>query len=120
MKRLGISKQILIIAIFPALLVSTILTTHYIMDQFDYISKSLQKNGNLIVRQLALAAEYAVYSGNTELIKPLMETVVKSNPVLRIQILDMYDDSVLDITSPEKTSEEESSIFERLFEDKKH
>lgn len=119
MKRLGISKQILIIAIFPALLVSTILTTHYIMDQFDYISNSLQKNGNLIVRQLAPAAEYAVYSGNTELIKPLMETVVKSNPVLRIQILDMYDDSVLDITSPEKMSEEESSIFELLFEDKK-
>ena len=119
MKRLGISKQILIIAIFPALLVSTILTTHYIMDQFDYISNSLQKNGNLIVRQLAPAAEYAVYSGNTELIKPLMETVVKSNPVLRIQILDMYDDSVLDITNPEKMSEEESSIFERLFEDKK-
>lgn len=119
MKRLGISKQILIIAIFPALLVSTILTTHYIMDQFDYISNSLQKNGNLIVRQLAPAAEYAVYSGNTELIKPLMETVVKSSPVLRIQILDMYDDSVLDITSPEKMSEEESSIFERLFEDKK-
>ena len=48
-----------------------------------------------------------------------METVVKSNPVLRIQILDMYDDSILDITNPEKMSEEESSIFERLFEDKK-
>jgi two-component system sensor histidine kinase BarA len=119
MKRLGISKQVLIIAIFPALLASTILTTHYIMDQFDYISKSLQKNGELIVRQLAPAAEYAVYSGNTELIKPLMETVVKSNPVLRIQILDKYEDSILDITSPEKTSEEASSIFELLFEDKK-
>ena len=119
MKRLGISKQILIIAILPALVISIILSTHYIMDQFDYISKSLQKNGGLIVKQLAPAAEYAVYSGNIELIEPLMKTVVKNNPVLRIQIIDKYNNSVLDITNPDQPQEEKSSIFEVLFENKK-
>ena len=60
MKRLGISKQILVIAILPALVVAIILSTHYIWDQFDYISESHNRTGNLIVKQLAPAAEYAI------------------------------------------------------------
>ena len=119
MKRLGISKQILIIAIFPALVVAAVLTTHYIWDQFDYISESLNKSGELIVKQLVPAAEYAVYSGNIELVKPLMNTVVKNNPVLRIQVLDNHNNSILDITNPDKIDEESSSIFNILFDEKK-
>lgn len=119
MKRLGISKQIFIIAIAPALAVAIILSTHYIWDQFDYISESLNKNGTLIVKQLAPAAEYAVYSGNIELVKPLLDTVVKNNEVLRIQILDKYDNNILDITNPDEPTEKSTSIFEQLFESRK-
>lgn len=119
MKRLGISKQILVIAILPALAVAAILTTHYILDQFDYISKSLNSNGNLIVKQLAPAAEYAVYSGNIELIEPLINTTIENNPVIRIQILDKHGNSILDVKAPEKTTKK-STFFEIIFGDEKH
>ncbi len=118
MIRLSINKQIIIIAVLPALVVASILSTHYIWDQFDFISDSLNKNGTLIAKQLSPAAEYAVYSGNTELIEPLVATIIKNNPVLRIQILDKYYNNILDISSPEKFEEKNDSILKVLFSNK--
>ena len=118
MKQLGINKQILVIAILPALAVAAVLSTHYIWDQFDYISESLNKDGNLIVNQLAPAAEYAVYSGNIELIQPLVNNTIDNNSVLRIQILDKYENSILDVGSSEKVIEK-TILFEKLFEDER-
>ena len=111
MKQLGINKQILVIAILPALAVAAVLSTHYIWDQFDYISESLNKDGNLIVNQLAPAAEYAVYSGNIELIQPLVNNTIDNNSVLRIQILDKFENSILDVGSSEKVIEK-TILFE--------
>ena len=119
MKRLGISKQILIIAILPALVVAAILSVHYIWDQFDYISESLNKNGKLIVKQLSPAAEYAVYSGNIELVDPLINSIIKNNDILRVQILDKYNNSILDITPPERQPIENSSILAKIFDNTK-
>ena len=116
MTRLAINKQIIIIAILPAFVVAFILSTHYIWDQFDYISDSLSKNGSLIAKQLSPAAEYAVYSGNTELIEPLVDTIIKNNPVLRIQILDKYYNNVLDISTSKKIDTKKSSILINLFD----
>jgi len=118
MRQLGINKQILVISIFPALAVATILSTHYIWDQFDYISESLTRDGNLIVKQLAPAAEYAVYSGNIELIEPLVKSTIENNPVLRIQIFDRYDNSILEVNALQKPDDHQS-FFEILFEDEK-
>ena len=109
--QLGISKQIIIIAVFPALIVAAILSTHYIWDQLDYISEALNRSGKLIATQLSPAAEYAVYSGNTELIKPLVNTIIRNNPVLRVQIFDKSDNIILDISKPEDKTKRKSSIF---------
>ena len=115
MIKLGISKQIIIIAILPALIVATILSTHYIWDQFDYISESLIKNGKLIAKQLSPAAEYAVYSGNIELIQPLVTTITNSNPVLRVQIFDKSENPILDISKPEDRTKRNDSILDNIF-----
>lgn len=118
MKRLAISKQIIIIAILPALAVAGILSTYYMRDQYNYISDSLKRDGNLIVNQLAPAAEYAVYSGNIELIEPLIDTTIKNNPVTRIQILDNHNNNILDRQDTEKANSESSSLLEALFENR--
>ncbi|MCK5664539.1 MAG: hypothetical protein KAI17_13700, partial [Thiotrichaceae bacterium] len=116
MIQLSINKQIIIIAVLPALVVASILSTHYIWDQFDYISDNLSKNGSLIAKQLSPAAEYAVYSGNTDLIEPLVDTIIKNNPVLRIQILDTYYNNVLDVTAPKKIETKENNLLKKLFD----
>jgi two-component system, NarL family, sensor histidine kinase BarA len=115
MKRPGISKQILIIAILPALAVAAILSSHYIWNEFDYISESLDRTGNLIVKQLTPAAEYAVYSGNLELLTPLITTTFENNPVLRIQILDKNDNSILDKKAPNITDNNNNKAISNLF-----
>ena len=120
MIRLGISKQIIIIALFPALIVASILSIHYIWDQFDYISASLNRNGKLIAKQLSPSAEYAVYSGNMELIKPLVNTIIQNDPVLRVQIFDNNGNIILDMSKPEDTKKRDRSILENIFEKEKH
>ncbi len=119
MKRLGISKQIILIAILPALIVSAILSIHYIWDQFDYISASLNDHGRLITKQISPAAEYAIYSGNIELIKPLVNTIIKNNPVLRVQVFDKNGNIILDISKPEDRTKRDSSILENILEKEK-
>jgi two-component system sensor histidine kinase BarA len=119
MKRFSISKQIAVIAISPVLFVATVLATYHTLSQLDYISQSLVRNGNLIVKQLAPAAEYAVYSGNTELIKPLIKTVISNNPVVRVQIRDKHKKSILDIKAPNPSSEKSRSFLQRLITDQK-
>lgn len=114
MKRIGISKQILIIALLPALVVAAILSTYYISNQFNYISASLSKNGKLIVKQLSPAAEYAVYSGNIELIRPLIDTIIQNNPVVRLQILDKDNNSILDIAPSEKTVTKGNALLNKI------
>ena len=78
MKRLGISNQIIIISILPALIVGAVLSIHHITDQFESISDSLNNSGKLIAKQLSPAAEYAVYSGNIKLIQPLVNTIIQN------------------------------------------
>ena len=116
MKRLGISKQIILIAIFPALIVSAILSSYYIWNQFNYISVSLKNHGKLIAKQISPAAEYATYSGNIELIKPLVNSIIKDNPVLRVQIFDKNNNVILDVSKAEDRTDKERSIFEYIFE----
>ena len=119
MKRFGISNQIIIISILPAIIVGATLSIHHIMDQFREISDSVNNNGNLIVKQLSPAAEYAVYSGNIKLIQPLINTIIQNRSVLRIQILDKNNNSILDETKAEQPVEEVNLFLKRLLDIKK-
>ena len=100
MKQLGISKQILLLSVAPALLIAIVLSAYFIQDQFSYISSELNKHGRFIARQLSPAAEYAVYSGNTEYITPLVNSIIKNNDVLRVQIKDSNNKVIMDIHDP--------------------
>jgi two-component system sensor histidine kinase BarA len=119
MKQLNISKQIIIFAILPALVIAIILSSYFMLVQFRYISESLDKHGRFIAKQLSPAAEYAVYSGNNELIKPLINTIIKNNSVSRIQILDKYKNSILDIIKPDEANNTDNSMFTDLLESEK-
>ncbi len=117
MRQLGISKQIIIIALLPTLIVAAILTTHYTWDQLAYLSESLDRNGRFMAKQLSPAAEFAVYSGNTEFIKPLVNTIIRDNSVLRIQILDKDNNSILNVKKPEHQKKEKTSIVKKYLVD---
>lgn len=118
MKQLGISNQIVIIAILPALLVAAVISLYYISDQIDYISEALDDEGELITKQLVPAAEYAVYSGNIEIIKQLTDTIIDNPSVTRIQILDASNNSILDASKPKESLIEDDTLYLQLFENR--
>ena len=119
MKQLGISNQIILISIAPALIIAVVLSTYFIINQFSYISDTLDINGSLIAKQLSPSAEYAVYSGNTKIIKSAIDTIIKNNPVLRIQVLDKYKNSIIDITNDVETTGISNSFFASFIGEKK-
>jgi uncharacterized membrane protein affecting hemolysin expression len=119
MKRFGLNNQIIIISIIPAIIVGATLTTHHIMDQFQEIADSVNNNGNLIVKQLSPAAEYSVFSGNIKLIQPLVNTILQNKSVLRIQILDKNDNSILDQSKSDHPVEKVNLLFNKLVDTKK-
>jgi two-component system sensor histidine kinase BarA len=119
MKNLNLSTQIIIIAIAPALITSIILSTYFVLNQFSYISESLDKQGKLIVKQLSPAAEYAVYSGNTEYIKPLAESILDNRYVTRIQVQDKYANNILDMKNKVLPVDNSDSLLKMFFEEEK-
>lgn len=119
MIKIGISKQIIIISILPALIVSLILSIYYTWNQFNYIAKSLSDNGELIAKQLSPAAEYAVYTGNIEFIKPLVDSIIKNNHVLRIQILDQYNNTILNNSKPARIKRQDDLSLKNILIDEK-
>ena len=119
MKNMNLSKQIIIIAIAPALITSIILSSYFVLNHFSYISESLDKQGKLIVKQLSPAAEYAVYSGNTDYIKPLAESILDNRSVTRIQVLDKYANSILDMQNKVLPVDNADSFLKVFFEEEK-
>lgn len=117
MKPLNIGSKIIIIAILPSLLLAITLSWYYIADQFDYISDSLKKHGGFISKQIAPSAEYAVYSGNTEFIEPLINSVVKNESVIRVQIQGRNEHDILDIHETEGKPDTGNSIFDFLLKE---
>lgn len=119
MKPLNIGNKIIIIAIIPSLLLAISLSSYYIVSQFSYISDSLNKHGEFISKQIAPIAEYAVYSGNTEFIEPLISSVVKNKAVMRVQILGKNGNSILDINEAGNNRLASNSIFDFLLKKNK-
>jgi len=116
MKQLAIHKQIIIIAVTPALFITAVLLVYFTQNQFNYISSSLDKYGDLIAKQLSHVSEYAIYSGNTESIKPLALSASSNRTVRRIQVKDKDNINILDIlsTKPIKNSDFETSKINKF------
>ena len=114
-----IKKQIVSLAILPAMLVALVLTGYFTWSQLHYISASLQRHGNSISSQIAPAAEYAVFSGNTdELRKVLNHTIENDRDVISITI-SSADNAILLSLSDQPPESAYSSFLQNLFSENK-
>lgn len=88
MKRWGIESRVLLIALLPAAATAVLLTTYFALAQIDDLERSLVERGNGLVRQLAPAAEYGVFSGNAEILRPLVLASARQADVRSVAITD--------------------------------
>ena len=88
MKRYGIERQTLLLALFPILVMAILLASYFISTRFSGLEHALLERSQLLARQLASSSEYAVFSGNTILLKQNVDAALTLQDVKSITILD--------------------------------
>jgi two-component system sensor histidine kinase BarA len=97
MKSWSIRKQIIVLALLPALFVGLGLTTYFTYTQIEYISSTLRKHGESISTQIAPAAEYAVFSGNMKFLEPTLKNALNDQDVVAITIKDRDNQALISL-----------------------
>lgn len=82
----SIKQRVLLLAILPLTIVSTVFFILFISKQISDINIQLTNKGNSIAKYLASASEYAIFSGNLTLLKPLLESALEEEGVISITI----------------------------------
>ena len=114
MKSLGLSKQIIILAIFPALLVGIMLSVYFTYDQLSFITRSQAKYGDFIIKQIQPVVEHALINNNMQTLKPVLHSIISNENVNYIKISNTSNHDVITINSPKVDHGEKHSIFYSL------
>jgi diguanylate cyclase (GGDEF)-like protein len=75
LKRWSIKWRAIALALAPPLLIALSLALYFTKAHLDQIERSLRERGQAIARQLAPAAEYAVFTRDRQALQELVETI---------------------------------------------
>ena len=96
MKRYGIERQIMLVTLVPILVMAVLLESYFIYTRFSDLENSLLERAQLLTRQLATSSEYAVFSGNTVLLKQNVDAALSFGDVSAIAFLDSRSQLILE------------------------
>jgi signal transduction histidine kinase/ActR/RegA family two-component response regulator len=88
MKRLDIRARVLLAAIIPATLIAVLLAWYFTRNRIADLETSIFSRGNALIRQLAVASEYGVFSGNRERLRQLADSTMREADLSGVAILD--------------------------------
>jgi signal transduction histidine kinase len=88
MKKFGIERQTMTVALIPIAILAILLETWFIFARIADLDEALKDRAGLIARQLAFSSEYAVFSGNRALLQQQAEVALAQQDVLAVYILD--------------------------------
>jgi signal transduction histidine kinase/ActR/RegA family two-component response regulator len=88
MKRHGIERQTLAVAIIPILILAVLLEGYFTYSSFADRDRALYERARLIVRQLASASEYPAFSGNRGLLQQQADIAFAQQDVQSVIVLD--------------------------------
>lgn len=91
MKHWSIKYRILFLAMFPVVVIATLLNIVVMIGGITEMDGALKSRGMLIARQLAPASEYGAFSGNREILQALAQAVMKEADVKAVIITDDRD-----------------------------
>jgi len=105
MNNWSIRKQVMVLALLPALMISIILSGYFTYTQLAYITRSLNDHGRSTVSQIAPSAEYAVFSGNTSSLRRALEyTLNQDKRIVGITIYNNDNEQLLTVAGEVQTS----------------
>lgn len=88
MRRDGIERQTLLIALIPILVMAALLENYFVYTRFADLDNALLERSQLMTRQLASSSEYAVFSGNIAQLKQNLNATLAQMDVNEIVVLD--------------------------------
>jgi two-component system sensor histidine kinase BarA len=98
MKKWDIRHQVLVLTLLPALLIALVLTVYFTLSQINYISSTLDRHGHTIASQISPAAEYAVFSGNIDSLKNILNhTLMSDKDVIKVTITNDNNETLLSL-----------------------
>jgi PAS domain S-box-containing protein len=99
MRRDGIERQTLLIALIPILVMAALLENYFVYTRFTDLDSALLERSQLMARQLAASGEYAVFSGNMTLLKQNLDTALAQPDVKKIAVLNTASEVLIGVGS---------------------
>ena len=88
LRRWSIRRRIVVVGVVPVLLAVMILTSYHMSEHWQNIKRENDNVSSIILRHLALSAEYPVISGNVGLLDPLMTAALAQPSIIAVAVLD--------------------------------
>lgn len=99
MNNLSLRARTFLLAFIPMLLITVILSLYFIRVQLDDIDKTINDRGYFMVKYLADASEYGLFSGNKDYLKALLHSSVIEKDVISISVYEKTGDLFIQLQS---------------------
>ncbi len=108
MKLPGLSKQIIILSIVPALVVGLTLSIYFIYDELSHHSQMQETYNHLISRQVEIVTRYSLSHHDIQNLKSTLNTIADDDEVSYIKVSDPNNQEIFS-TKPRKTENQAPS-----------
>ena len=99
--RLDIHARIALIAVLPSLVLGLVLIAYFTSSRLADLESAHTQRGKALVRQLAAASEYGVFSGNRESLRKLTNAMLLEKDVIRVAVTSPLHELLADSTAPD-------------------
>ncbi len=89
MKRWSIKNKILLLALLPATVIALLITAYFTSMRIADLDQTLLNRGKAITTHVTQASEYAVFSGNRDILRDLVNATLKETDVVSAIITDV-------------------------------
>ena len=96
---LGIKGRIWLLAMIPVAGIALVLSSYFIHSQLQSLDHALNKHGQALARHLARASEYAVFSGNKEILESLVRQALGEDNVAAVTVTDKLGFTLLNLSA---------------------
>lgn len=111
-----LQRRLLFISLYPLLLVTLILSYYYIRSSVESLRDQTFEQGQLLASQLAPAAEYGVFTGDTDSLNRIIERLLDNKHVTNVSIIDDKKNILSQASKPSQKSNIYAALFDYLFE----
>ena len=115
MRNLGIKGRILLLALLPVTGITIIIASYFIHNQLQELDQALQIRGEALVRHLANASEFGVFSGNREILEALARAAASEENVVSVTITNQLGTPLVQIPETASRSAQNPGAYHRVF-----